>query len=165
MVGWHHQHNGHGFGWTLGVGGGQGGLVYWGSWGCKESDMTKWLNWNEKTPTPPPQAIMTIVGKWVWKWRCKGDKLGKVNPIFTIYKTGMESGSHQTYKQEILLALNKKVWWNQEVWWNVWQVKNAEPRAATELFLLIYLCDACLSSFPTADLLTCFLQLAYCHQV
>ena len=21
MVGWHHQHNGHGFGWTLGVGG------------------------------------------------------------------------------------------------------------------------------------------------
>ena len=27
MVGWHHQLNGHGFGWTLGVGDGQGGLV------------------------------------------------------------------------------------------------------------------------------------------
>ena len=27
MVGWHHQHNGHGFGWTLGVGDGQGGLA------------------------------------------------------------------------------------------------------------------------------------------
>ena len=26
MVGWHHQHNSHGFGWTLGVGNGQGGL-------------------------------------------------------------------------------------------------------------------------------------------
>ena len=26
MVGWHHQLNGHGFGWTLGVGDGQGGL-------------------------------------------------------------------------------------------------------------------------------------------
>ena len=26
MVGWHHWHNGHGFGWTLGVGDGQGGL-------------------------------------------------------------------------------------------------------------------------------------------
>ena len=27
MVGWHHQLNGHGFGWTLGVGDGQGGLA------------------------------------------------------------------------------------------------------------------------------------------
>ena len=30
-VGWHHQLNGLGFGWTLGVGGGQGGLVGCGS--------------------------------------------------------------------------------------------------------------------------------------
>ena len=36
MVGWHHQLNGHGFGWTLGVGDGQGGLAFCGSWGCKE---------------------------------------------------------------------------------------------------------------------------------
>ena len=27
MVGWHHQHNRHGFGWTPGVGEGQGGLA------------------------------------------------------------------------------------------------------------------------------------------
>ena len=27
MVGWHHQPDGHGFGWTLEVGDGQGGLV------------------------------------------------------------------------------------------------------------------------------------------
>ena len=27
MVGWHHRLNGHGFGWTPGVGDGQGGLV------------------------------------------------------------------------------------------------------------------------------------------
>ena len=26
MVGWHHRFNGHGFGWILGVGDGQGGL-------------------------------------------------------------------------------------------------------------------------------------------
>ena len=26
MVGWHHRLNGHGFGWTLGVGDGQAGL-------------------------------------------------------------------------------------------------------------------------------------------
>ena len=30
-----------GFGWTPGVGDGQGGLVCCGSWGCKESDMTE----------------------------------------------------------------------------------------------------------------------------
>ena len=28
MVGWHHQLNGHGLGWTPGVGDGQGGQVY-----------------------------------------------------------------------------------------------------------------------------------------
>ena len=39
--------NGHRFGWTLGVGDGQGGLACCGSWGRKESDMTEWLNWNE----------------------------------------------------------------------------------------------------------------------
>ena len=27
VVGWYHELNGHGFGWTLGVGDGQGGLV------------------------------------------------------------------------------------------------------------------------------------------
>ena len=47
MVGWHHRLNGHGFGWTPGVGDGQGGLVCCGSWGRKESDTTEWLNWTE----------------------------------------------------------------------------------------------------------------------
>ena len=41
MVGWHHQLNGHGFGWTPWVGDGQGGLECCGSWGRKESDMTE----------------------------------------------------------------------------------------------------------------------------
>ena len=47
MVGWHHRLNGHGFGWTLGVDDGQGGLACCGLWGCKESDTTEWLNWTE----------------------------------------------------------------------------------------------------------------------
>ena len=47
MVGWHHRLNRHGFGWTPGAGDGQGGLACCGSWGCKESDMTEWLNWTE----------------------------------------------------------------------------------------------------------------------
>ena len=50
MVGWHHQLNGHGFGWTPGVGDGQGGLVCYGSWGRKEPDMTEHLNWSELDP-------------------------------------------------------------------------------------------------------------------
>jgi hypothetical protein len=41
MVGWHHRLDGHGFGWTLGIGDGQGGLVCYGSRGCKESDMSE----------------------------------------------------------------------------------------------------------------------------
>ena len=45
VVEWHLQLNGHGFGWTLGVGDGQGGLVCCGSWGRKESDMAEQLNW------------------------------------------------------------------------------------------------------------------------
>ena len=35
MVGWHHRLDGMG-GWTLGVGDGQGGLVFCSSWGHKE---------------------------------------------------------------------------------------------------------------------------------
>ena len=47
MVGWHHRLNGPGFGWTPGVGDGQGGLACCGSWGHKESDTTERLNWTE----------------------------------------------------------------------------------------------------------------------
>ena len=41
MAGWHHQLNGHGFGWTPGVGDGQGSLACCGLWGHKESDTTE----------------------------------------------------------------------------------------------------------------------------
>ena len=51
MVGWHQWLNGHGFGWTLGAGDGQGGLACCGSWGHKELDMTEWLNWTEQNRT------------------------------------------------------------------------------------------------------------------
>ena len=49
MAGWHHWLDGHEFGWTPGVGNGQGGLACYNSWGRKESDTT-WateLNWTE----------------------------------------------------------------------------------------------------------------------
>ena len=47
IVGWHHWLNGHEFGWTLGVGDGEGGLACCSSWGRKELDMTE-LNWTEE---------------------------------------------------------------------------------------------------------------------
>ena len=52
MVRWHHWLNGHEFGWTLGVGDGQVGLVCCSSWGHKELDMPVRLNWTE----------------WLWMW-------------------------------------------------------------------------------------------------
>ena len=47
MAGWHHWLEGREFGWTPGVGDGQGGLACWDSWGCKELDTTEGLNWTE----------------------------------------------------------------------------------------------------------------------
>ena len=53
MVGWHHQLNGHEFGWIPGVGDGQGGLAWYDSWGPKSRT---WLsNWTELNP------MMTLV--------------------------------------------------------------------------------------------------------
>ena len=46
MVEWQHWLHGHGFGWTPGVGDGQGGLVCCGSWGCRVGhDWATELNW------------------------------------------------------------------------------------------------------------------------
>ena len=47
MVGWHYWLDGHGLGWTPGVGDGQGGLEYCTSWGRNESDTTERLNWTD----------------------------------------------------------------------------------------------------------------------
>ena len=44
IVGWHHQLNGHEFEQTRGHSEGQGSLACCSPWGCKELDMTEWLN-------------------------------------------------------------------------------------------------------------------------
>jgi len=44
MVGRHHRLNGHRFGWTLGVGDGQGSLACSCPWGRKQLDMTEPLD-------------------------------------------------------------------------------------------------------------------------
>ena len=62
MVGWHHRLDGHGFGWTPGVGDGQGGLACCGSWGHKELDTTKWLNWTESSKKMSSCNIFSYYG-------------------------------------------------------------------------------------------------------
>ena len=53
MARWHHRLNAHEYGWTPGVGDGQGGLACCNSWGSKSrtqlSDWTE-LNWSESIP-------------------------------------------------------------------------------------------------------------------
>ena len=61
MVGWHHRLDGHGFGWTLGVGDGQGGLACCGSWGHKELDTTERLT-ELDTVVPVSFQISAFVG-------------------------------------------------------------------------------------------------------
>ena len=60
MVGWHHRLYGHGFGWTPGVGVGQGGLACCGSWGHNESDMTE--DWTELNHNP--SSCPLPLGEW-----------------------------------------------------------------------------------------------------
>ena len=47
MVGWHHQLNRHDFEQAPGDGQGQGKVACWSPWGCKEVDMTEWVNNNK----------------------------------------------------------------------------------------------------------------------
>ena len=47
IIGWHHWLNRYEFELTLGIGDGQGGIVFCSPWGRKESDMTEQLNWTE----------------------------------------------------------------------------------------------------------------------
>ena len=74
MAGWHHWLDGHEFGWTLGVGDGQGGLLCCNSWGCKESDTTEWLNWIElNIGSFNYQQLGILLNqvtlKRIWKWK------------------------------------------------------------------------------------------------
>ena len=57
MFGWHHGVSGHDFEQALGVGKGQGNLACCNPWGCKELDMTKWLNWAVLEPYLPIKSV------------------------------------------------------------------------------------------------------------
>ena len=68
MAGWHHWLDGREFGWTLGVGDGQGGLPCCSPWGLKEWVMTEWLNWTELKGFDRFACFLSIYAKLCF-WR------------------------------------------------------------------------------------------------
>ena len=67
MVGWHHQLNGHGYGWTPRVSNGQGSLACCSPWGHTELDTTERLNNNKEHWTKreghPFHVSLTALGQ------------------------------------------------------------------------------------------------------
>ena len=75
MAWWHHQLNGHEFGWTPGVGDGQGGLACCNSWGHKDLDTNEWLNWTELISSVAQAQKKTKLLLLYWilsKWGVQG---------------------------------------------------------------------------------------------
>ena len=71
MVGWHHLLDGHGFGWTPGVGDGQGGLACCSPWGRKELDTTEQLNltvYNSRSCNPSYSAKLFCGFVTITQW-------------------------------------------------------------------------------------------------
>ena len=65
MVGWHHRLDGHGFGWTLGAGDGQGGLACCGSWGRRVGhDWATELNWKFTIISEAIIGLYHCYSKW-----------------------------------------------------------------------------------------------------
>ena len=98
MFGWHHQLDGHGFGWTPGVGDGQGGLACCGSWGRKELDTTEQLNWAELEHPSWQESLYLpgIFGNWTKFYE---KSFGKVH---------LSSDSWRTWRLHILAQIFRR---------------------------------------------------------
>ena len=86
MVRWHHWLNEHEFGWTPGVGDGQGGLLSCDSWGRKESDVTEGLNWTELSTS---SVLTSKISPNIFKrlsWETLFCKYLWLTPLLTSFK-------------------------------------------------------------------------------
>ena len=66
IVGWHHWVDGHEFEQVPGVGDGQGSLASSSPWGCKELDVTEWVNWTDwlkALPSSPREECLALGNK------------------------------------------------------------------------------------------------------
>ena len=77
IAGWHHQLNGHEFEHSLGDSEGQGSLVCCSPWGCKESDLTEWLN-NNWCYSKPIMIAFQLKGNFK-------EKMHRVNHKFILF--------------------------------------------------------------------------------
>ena len=79
---WHHRFDGYEFERALGVGDGQGSLMCYSPWGCKESDAAERLNWTELKWTSGHQASSEANQNgepfWMLVW---GEVLSKNHPV------------------------------------------------------------------------------------
>ena len=137
MAGWHHWLDGRESEWTLGVGDGQGGLAYCGSWGCKESETTERLNWTElKDSTQNLLSKFSKLARYkksnypqikINKFKLKKELISKFSKVAG-YKINLQNLFHfftikiserENRKKIILLRLHK----NQILWNKIWPRK------------------------------------------
>ena len=119
MVGWHHRLNGHEFKQTLGVGDGQGSLACCGPWGCKESDMTEWLNWliqPLRGEIRPAEGTYFSLGNSSLSQLLKRDGMLKlkwsVEGIYFDFLKNLHLRKQMQYVHVYVWNLDKWYWWN-----------------------------------------------------
>ena len=92
MVGWHHWLNGHESEWAPGDSEGQEGLACCSPWGCKESDMTEWLNNNKS------RKQVSGLGRVNYSWhlhqtRRRAELAAKCSPRRSLNSSGKPASS------------------------------------------------------------------------
>ena len=146
MAAWHHRLDGHGFGWTPGVGDGQGGLVCYGLWDRTESDTTEQLNWTDDWLVASfwpmnkyDKPIIDAFEMWCWRrlsrvpWTVKRSNqsiLREINAEYSLegltLKLKLQYSGHLMWRAESLektLMLGKiegrrKRKWQRVSWWD-----------------------------------------------
>ena len=107
VVGWHHQLNEHGFGWTPGVGHWQGGLACCSSWCHKELGMTELLNWTELIV---PKAIFEINAIPIKITISFFTELEEIIQKIQIVKTILNKKRHYLRKLYLLHTMTSTIW-------------------------------------------------------
>ena len=73
--GWYHWLNGHEFEQAPGAGDGQGSVACYSPWGCRELDMTEWLNWLMPSSHRYLLSIYYVYVMWTTRKARKNQKL------------------------------------------------------------------------------------------
>ena len=92
MVGWHHRLDGHEFGWTPGVGDGQGSLKCCSPWGHRKSDMAERLNWTELIWFQKLILKLKVTSYWKWAGKESACNTGDTGDVGLIPGSGRSPG-------------------------------------------------------------------------